>query len=360
MHGSTLMNLNVFNSTFIKEKFDAHYFSLSLNKDMNDLGRVKFYKLKKIIRDYFNLARTLKKVKPSLVYFAVSPVGFAFIKDFIFFSIIKMHRVPVVFHHHGKGVKLQGEKNGLFNFFYKKMFRPSYHICLAQELVADLSPYLSTEPSIVPNGIKDEISGMSLNGKEASPCKILYLSNFTVNKGILDVIDACKILKDQNFNFQVSLAGKPYDITEDELAARIHDAGLDGFVKIVGPKYGEEKFKIFHDSDFFVFPTKYEREAFPLVILEAMQAGLPVISTSEGGIPSIIDDSVHGYLIDKNDITGLANKMGCLIKHPDMVKQMGKKAREKYESYYTLEKFEHCLGEAIDSTLKKLETSDLS
>jgi len=113
VHGSTLMNLNVFNSRLIKEQFDAHYFSLSLSRELNDVGRIKWYKLKKTIGDFFSLSRVLKKVKPTLVYFAVSPVGLAFYKDYIFYSIIKMHRVPVVFHHHGKGVSLQGKKSSL-------------------------------------------------------------------------------------------------------------------------------------------------------------------------------------------------------------------------------------------------------
>lgn len=350
VHGSTLMNRSLLNSALIKEKFETRYFTLSISKEMNDVGKIKWYKLKKTIGDYFNLAGTLKREKPGLVYFAVSPVGFALLKDFIFFSIIKLHRIPVVFHHHGKGVKAKGENSRLFRFVYRRMFSNSDHICLSKEGIPDLAPYLSREPYIVSNGIADN-AGQLTPKKKSSPLRILYLSNFIINKGILDLIDACRLLKEKNLDFEVSLAGKAYDITEKELMDRISELGLQQFVKIAGPKYDEEKHNIFRESDLFVFPTKYEKESFPLVILEAMQFGLPVISTFEGGIPSIIDDGVQGYLVNKNDIAALADRMGRFIANPQLIEGMGKKAREKYESHYTLEKFEHNVIRVIGSTL---------
>jgi glycosyltransferase involved in cell wall biosynthesis len=351
VHGSTLMNLNVLNSTLVKEKFDASYFSLSISKEMTEVGKISWHKLKKTVGDYFNLFSVLRKIRPSLVYFAVSPVGFALFKDFIFFSIIKIYRVPVVFHHHGKGVKAKGESSRFYRFIYTRMFKNSDHICLSKEGVSDLSPYLSREANIVPNGVTDKAGKIEAPKKIKPTCRILYLSNFIINKGILDLIDACRLLKEENLDFEVSLVGKAYDISENEIRSRISGLGLDQFVKVIGPKYDEEKYRIFRESDLFVFPTKYARESFPLVILEAMQFGLPVISTYEGGIPGIIDNDVQGYLVNKNDIPTLADKMGHLIKNPHIMEAMGKRAREKYESRYTLEKFENGVVQAIYSTL---------
>jgi glycosyltransferase involved in cell wall biosynthesis len=360
VHGSTLMNLNVFNSRLIREQFEAHYFSLSLSRELSEVGRIKWHKLKKTISDYFSLFHILRKVKPRMVYFAVSPVGFAFYKDYIFYSIIKMHRIPVVFHHHGKGVSLQGKKSRVYDFFYRRMFSDSYHICLSKELLSDLSPYSKTDPYIVPNGIRDEGIIIDKIQKETAACRIIYLSNFIIKKGVLDVIAACKILKDQGLNFEVALVGKAQDISENEIMDRIRDFGLAQYIRIVGPKYDEEKFKLLKKSDFFVFPTKYERESFPLVILEAMQSALPVISTREGGIPSIIDNDVQGYLINKDDIPALADKMGYLIRNPEIIERMGKHAREKYESNYTLEKFEICLTKAIGSALHIVKNKNIA
>jgi len=350
------MNLNVFNSGLIKEKFDAKYFSLSVSKDIKEVGKISWYKIKKTIGDYFNLARVLKTEKPSLIYFAVSPVGFALFKDFIFYSITKIYRIPVVFHHHGKGVNAKGKSSSLYRFVYKRMFSNSYHICLSKELISDLSDYFKKEPYVVPNGIADQAGKIDGAKNKAKNCRIVYLSNFTINKGILDVINACKLLKEENLGFQVSLVGKAFDISEKELMIRISELGLDQFVKIIGPKYNDEKSNLLRESDFFVFPTKYERESFPLVILEAFQFGLPVISTNEGGISSMIENNVQGYLIDKNDIVTLANRMSHLIKNPDLIETMGKEARKKYESSYTLEKFENCLVQTIDSILLNISS----
>jgi glycosyltransferase involved in cell wall biosynthesis len=55
----------------------------------------------------------------------------------------------------------------------------------------------------------------------------------------------------------------------------------------------------FEKSHIFVFPTFYYYECFPLVLLEAMQHALPVISTDEGGIPDIAETGITGYIVAK-------------------------------------------------------------
>ena len=99
-----------------------------------------------------------------------------------------------------------------------------------------------------------------------------------------------------------------------------------------------------------MFPTYYTGETFGLVLLEAMQYSLPIISTPEGGIPDVIDDRV-GFLVEQRNSTALADKMQYLIEHPDIGREMGKRGRLKYEREYTLSVFErrfvHILNEML-------------
>ena len=74
---------------------------------------------------------------------------------------------------------------------------------------------------------------------------------------------------------------------------------------------------------------------------------LPVISTSEGAIPDIIDDNETGYLVNKQDSVDLANKIQQLIENPSLRKSMGRKGKEKFEREYTLSRFEQNMTEIL-------------
>ena len=89
-----------------------------------------------------------------------------------------------------------------------------------------------------------------------------------------------------------------------------------------------------------LFSTFYHNECFSLVLLEAMEHGLPCISTTEGGIPGIIDDGKTGFLVPKHDVAVLADKIQLLLNDSVLRSNMGKAGREKLEKEFTLEVFE--------------------
>lgn len=72
-----------------------------------------------------------------------------------------------------------------------------------------------------------------------------------------------------------------------------------------------------------------------------MEHGLPCISTTEGGIPGIVDDGKTGFLVPKHDVAALADKILLLLSNPDLRCKMGKAGREKFEKEFTLEVFEN-------------------
>ena len=114
-----------------------------------------------------------------------------------------------------------------------------------------------------------------------------------------------------------------------------------------GRKYGKDKDAYFLGADLFVFPTYYPNECYPLVLLEAMQHGVPCVSTNEGGISGIIDEGENGFLTEKHDSRALAEKMEYLISHPEERKRMGEEGRRKFKSEFTLGKFEERMMESL-------------
>ena len=109
-------------------------------------------------------------------------------------------------------------------------------------------------------------------------------------------------------------------------------------ITIDGPKYNEEKYEVLRNADLFVFPT--HNDAFPNVLLEAMQFGLPCITTIEGGIPDMIDDGITGFLIKPGDKEGMSNAILSLLQDQELRSQMSINAQKVFFSKYTLPVFE--------------------
>jgi glycosyltransferase involved in cell wall biosynthesis len=159
-------------------------------------------------------------------------------------------------------------------------------------------------------------------------------------KGVWILIDACRIINERGYSFRCNFIGEWSDVDESGFNERVSRYALREKVFAYGAKYGNEKRIYFKNSDVFVFPTYYNCECFPLVLLEAMEYGLPCISTFEGGIPSIIKDRENGLLVKQCDASGLANNMIYMIEHPDLCQLMGKAGRKRFLELFTLDIFE--------------------
>ena len=140
------------------------------------------------------------------------------------------------------------------------------------------------------------------------------------------------------------------DIDKQQFECKLQELQLEDCVHYVGEKFGNEKGDFFSAADIFVHPTL--NDCFPLVLLEAMQYSLPVISTYEGGIPDIVDDTLTGFLIPKNDIQALVGKLELLIENADLRLQMGRVARQKFERDFKSDKFEIRMTTILRQVLK--------
>ena len=86
-----------------------------------------------------------------------------------------------------------------------------------------------------------------------------------------------------------------------------------------------------------------------------MQFGLPVVSTYEAAIPEIVDNGFTGFLVDKNAVIQLAEKIEILIADPNLSKKMGDAGRKKYEQEYTLEIFEEKMIDVFQEVSYEIE-----
>lgn len=345
VHGAAMMGKYIHDSKSINQTFDCHYFNLSLAKNLQDIGKGGIRKLYNFIQQLKSIHHEIKTFEPDICYVTPNAKGGAFYKDFLVVMMLKRMGQKVIIHYHNKGVATRQEKlldNQLYNYFFKGL----KVILLAETLYKDICKYVKQENVyICPNGIPEQ-KKLPLK-KEHRIFNILFLSNMMKEKGVWDLVKACQILKEKGKSFHCHFVGKWSDITEHDFMTQIKKNNLEEYITAHGAKYGEEKNNFFQEADVFVFPTFYNNECFPLVLLEAMEQGIPCISTEEGGIPYIIEDNKTGYIIQKQSPRELAEKIDYFIQNPDKCISMGNAGRERFKQEFNLSSFENHIIEIL-------------
>lgn len=107
--------------------------------------------------------------------------------------------------------------------------------------------------------------------------QILFLSRVHPKKGVNYLVEAAAILREQLKGWRIVIAGEGEADYISNFKMQIHEEGLDDIVQLIGGVYGDEKWRLFQTSDFFVLPTHSEN--FGLAIAESLASGTPVITT---------------------------------------------------------------------------------
>ena len=357
VHGAAMVGQYIHDSEMINGEFESHYINLTTAKNLQDIGKVGMRKLFDFFTLLKKIRRAVKKIKPQLVYVTPNACGGAFYKDFVVVEMLKHLGCKVVVHYHNKGVATHQDR-WLDNILYKRFFKDIKVILLSECLYVDMKKYVKREDVFIcANGIPcssdlDSHSIPSSTPQTLIP-HILFLSNLLVSKGVVVLLDALRILKDKGCCFVCDIVGgETVEIAAAMFQNEVAKRGLEEMVVFHGRKYGKDKEAFLNAANMFVFPTFYHNECFPLVLLEAMEHDLPCISTTEGGIPGIVDDGKTGYLVPKHDAVALADKIEMFIRDIDLRHKMGLAGREKFEREFTLEVFEKRMVEILSNNVK--------
>ena len=353
VHGSSLVGKFIKDSSIINEYFVCRYVDLGTSIKISEIGKGSFIKIFRYLRVVLKVVKELLVFRPRLCYLAISAKGGAFYKDAVVALFIRLLGIEVVYHFHNKGVKDNQEKF-LDNRLYRLVFEKSYVILLSEHLYFDIQKYVLPERvSYCPNGIPQEkvSSEPKVNVNTVHSVQILFLSNLIKSKGVFILLQACHILMQRGLNFYCTFVGGEGDMNELQFDSKTVDLDLQNYVNYVGKKYGAEKRNILAGADIFALPTYYQYECFPLVLLEAMQFSLPIVSTYEGGIPEIVIEGETGFLVPQKDVKTFANKLEMLIINPKIRKKMGEEGRLKYEKEFTLPIFESRLKSILDNII---------
>lgn len=340
VHGSAVVGKYIKESRVINQNFEAYYQNLLASQSLEETGMFKFRKLYNNVVLFFKLLKFLLTNKVELCYLAITARGLAFYRDVALIVLLRLFRVKLVYHMHNKGVSKNSD-SWLNRKLYKYVFRDADVILLSKHLYHDIEAYVPPSRTFVcANGIPSVSKKIKKQPKDSRKPNILFVSNLIETKGVFVLLEALASIKNKGIQFSGSFVGSVGDITEKSFKEKVKELGLQDDVRYLGRKFGKEKEVLFESASIFAFPTFYENETFGLVNLEAMQYGLPVISTYEGGIPDIIDDGYTGFLVPQNDVDSLEEKLTALILNPELCEKFGFAGYERFHKYFTLDIFE--------------------
>lgn len=176
---------------------------------------------------------------------------------------------------------------------------------------------------------------------------IAFLGRLGARKGVGDLIEAFALVKQRCPDAQLYLAGDGDIETYQSMAAEL---GLTHSIHCLGWIAGQAKIQLLTQTDIYCLPSY--NEGFPMGVLEAMSAGIPVVASRAGGIPDAITHSEQGYLIDAGDVAGLAQALGDLIVHRSENQRLALAAQQKFVENFSLQAVIPRLQNLYDELLK--------
>ena len=197
-----------------------------------------------------------------------------------------------------------------------RVIAPSAYI--ADKLIEQYR-YPKDKVEVVHNGVRGASFDKNVKSNQSSVPIIISTGRLHPDKGHHYLLQALDQVKEDGIGFKCRIVGDG-DLRK-QLENEARELRLTQQVEFLG--FRNDVDMLLKQSDIFVLPSLPESENFPLSILEAMSAGLPVVATNVGGVSEQIDDGESGILIDPGNSEQLANELKRLLADEKVRKNMG-------------------------------------
>lgn len=352
--GPTRVYETLLKSHFV-DHFQVRFLDLQFARNVADFERVRPQKFLRLLWYLLQTTYWLARERYDALCIHLSTNRNAFLKDSLFAWLGFLFGVPVVVLEHGTNIPALYQKSGRVVrwFMNATLRRVARCIVLAECLKFNFEPFLPAERIVSAYlGIDSVASAGALSEMTdtSDQVTVLYLSTLLESKGILVLLRALhKILSKYN-NVRVVVAGGwGWDSTKvkAEVEHFLCQEKYANAVSFIGSVQGNEKLRILRTANVFVHPTLVDTA--PLVLLEAMRAGLPIVATDVGAIPEIVPDGVNGLICEKGNPDDLAQKILYLVGRPTLRQQMSQESLERFKNLFTAEKFAGRMIEVFES-----------
>lgn len=328
-------HLNFLFASWLAEEFPLVHFQVgSEGRAERRIGR-----LARLVASPLCLAMAILVRGAAIVHLNTSLNAGAYWRDLAYLIVARSCGARVLYQVHGGVLPQQFFRGRALTAFLRWTLRiPDAIVVLAQ---AELEAYRRLVPAqrvlALPNAIDcAPYARVSRSRSDpAQPLKLAYVGRLIRSKGLYEVVQAMRIAKAHRIKASLMIAGSGPE--ESALRGYADKLGVASDVRFTGPIFGDKKIGMLAQSDAFVLAT-YHQEGLPYALLEAMAAGLPVITTRIGAIPDVVADGVHGVLVPGGDPDAIYRAIAALSADRDLLARMSAACRTRVAAAYSMER----------------------
>jgi glycosyltransferase involved in cell wall biosynthesis len=339
----------------LEQEVSLVYFPTVKRFSNDDMGKLSLLNLVLALFQYVRFLRTLWHFQPQIVHLHTSQ-GLGWLKDTFYIWASKLSRCRLILHVHAAEYDaLYGQQNRFIKAYTRYMMLSAEVVIAVSEewrkALAEIVPIeriFVFKPCLAVDSYAPQTAVRNTNGTT----KALFLGTIGPRKGAFDLLEAMSHLKSENIALHLSIAGgeeRKGDLTQAR--SRLNDLQLAQSCQLVGTVQGEKKTSLLNEAIVFVLPSY--NEGLPFAIIEAMAAGMAIVSTPVGGIPEVIKDGYNGFLVPPGDVPALAEKLSLLAANRDLCQLMGQRNRQIAEQELDVKPYASRLSALYESLLAK-------
>ncbi len=208
-------------------------------------------------------------------------------------------------------------------------------IALTEHMKKEMQKMCDRDMFVIPNGVDlSRFNGLSRVDirTQLGICNekvILFVGRLSPIKGLKYLLAAMKIIADRDRNVKLFLVGDGEE--REYLKELVRNLNIKQHVTFIGKVPNEKVPEYMVASDIFVLPSL--SEGFPVVTLEAMAAGLPIVASRVGGLPEIIKSGENGFLVEPKNPKEIADKLWLLLEDEELRTKMRSNNKEMAKDY---------------------------
>lgn len=331
----------------------THFFN---NVEFEIIGKIDTSKDKNIITLLKQINIILSR-KPDVFLIQVNG-SISYLRELLLINYLKLKNQKVVIHLHAS-IKRK-KRNFPFNntkwinqqFINDLIKRVDACIFISEHILNDFKLIINHKYQKKLQSVENfiNVNDFNLNKIPDKNTNILYLGRLSIDKGIREIVGILPFFLEQYPYVIFHLAGflNKTDLTLEE--TKTLEYHLNRNLRIYPPIFNEEKKVFFSKGDIFIYPSHHE--VFPVTLLEAMAASLPIITTKVGINESIFKEKENCLYVNCKDSTDLKNKLILLITDKQLCGFMAKNNREKslnYDVNLAMNKIEKILHNVVEA-----------